>query len=88
MKYTNNRTTYITGSIKGFSVGEEEVFNQTVYCYIKVIIDGKVYYYGDNGALTDQPSAKVFTEKAAKRIARKLNDKYSKVIIFRTTKKL
>ena len=88
MKYQHTKTTYITGSIKGFSDEEQEVCNQTIYYYIKIIIDGKVYYYGNNGNLVDSSCAKVFTEKESRRTARKLNEKYREVRVFSTTKKL
>lgn len=88
MKFQHTKATYITGSIKGVSDEEQEICSQTIYYYIRIIINGQIYYYGNDGNLTDQSCAKVFTEKESRIIARKLNEKYDKVIIFSTSKKL
>ena len=88
MKYRNPKFMFVTGSVKGTSHEESVIYETTKYYYVKIIKDGKTFYYGNNGTLGNQYNAVTFTERNALKIREALSRKYPDVQIFGTTKKL
>lgn len=79
---------FVTGSVKGLPNEGSEIYNSPIYCYIKVVIDSKTYYFDKDCSLTDHTYAAIFGQKEARKLVSKMRNKYSNISIFRTTKKL
>ncbi len=85
-KYMNHHYVYTTGSIFGYKERDPENNVSTVFYYLRVVVNGKIFYIGEDMSLTDQAHATVFEEEA-KKLPIKLRDRYSNVSVFSTTRK-
>lgn len=60
MKYKTTYSTYKTGSIKGFVLGDVETYTPKKVTYIKIRKGDYVRYLGEDGELADEAHAKCF----------------------------
>ena len=78
---------FVTGSVKGVPPIETVPYKAIKIHYIKIKTGNDVFYYGENGAMTDQAHAIAFPQKQAYEIAKSLKGKYTEVSVFGSTKK-
>ena len=86
--FKRHQWTYVTGSDKGLPNNDFESFKPQLYYYVRVNINGNMFYLDEHASLTDQSHAAILGKQESRKLVQALKDKYKHISIFSTTRKL
>lgn len=85
-KYNYRHNVYKTGTTTGIAIGDIECYTPTIIYYVRVRLKDKVYYIDNNMDLCDQANAEPFRLNEAKKLTKKLRERFNDVHLFGTTR--